>query len=68
MKRSKKIIAAIFVSLLSLALFQYLPHSLAKNPAPLPGKRRALLVGISKYESARFPKLEYPPNDVARLA
>ena len=68
MKRPKKIVAAVFVSLLSLALFQYLPHSLAKNPAPLPGKRRALLVGISKYESARFPKLEYPPNDVARLA
>ena len=68
MKRSKKIIAAVFASLLSLALFQYLPHSLAKKPAPLPGKRRALLVGISKYESARFPKLEYPPNDVARLA
>ncbi|HTK38532.1 MAG TPA: caspase family protein [Pyrinomonadaceae bacterium] len=68
MKRSKKIIAAVIVSLLSLALFQYLPHSLAKNLTPRPGKRRALLIGISKYESARFPKLEYPPNDVARLA
>jgi len=68
MKRSKKIIAAVFVSLLSLALFNFLPHSLAKNPIPNPGKRRALLVGISKYESAGFPKLEYPPNDVARLS
>lgn len=57
-----------FASLIALALFEFLPHSLAKNTASHSGKRRALLIGISKYESARFPKLEYPPNDVARLA
>jgi len=68
MKRSKKIVAIAFAPLLLLALLEILPHSLAKNPAPRPEKRRALLVGISKYEGALFPKLEYPPNDVARLA
>src|SRR5262249_411148 len=30
--------------------------------------RRALLIGIGKYDSPRFPFLEYPQNDVARFA
>jgi hypothetical protein len=32
-----------------------------------PPVRRALLIGVGKYESDRFPSLEYPQNDVARL-
>ena len=59
-------------ALLAITLVHSIPHSLAADAAPtnssVVGKRRALLVGIGKYDSARFPKLEYPPNDVARLA
>ena len=34
-----------------------------KTPA-----RRALLIGIGKYDSLKFPTLEYPVNDVARMS
>jgi uncharacterized caspase-like protein len=32
------------------------------------GIRRALLIGIRNYQNSKFPKLEYPLNDVSRLA
>src|SRR5437773_9132983 len=31
------------------------------------GVRRALLIGISKYDNENFPRLPYPANDIARM-
>lgn len=42
----------------------------AADKRPLQGKavRRALLVGIREYQSPKFPRLDYPLNDVAKLS
>jgi hypothetical protein len=63
-------VIALAIGLITLAASRAIVSPVNANEQRLdqkPPARRALLIGIGKYDSSRFPSLEYPQNDVARF-
>src|SRR5262245_51304167 len=72
MKRLARLtVLALTIGLVAMAASRAIFSPVNANEQRLdqkPPTRRALLIGIGKYDSPRFPSLEYPQNDVARFA
>jgi hypothetical protein len=72
MKRLAQVtVIALAIGLIALAANRATVSPVNANEQRLdqkPPARRALLIGVGKYDSPRFPSLEYPHNDVARFS
>jgi WD40 repeat protein len=60
--------AIIVLGLLAAALGGSSAAARGERPAPIPGKKYALLVGINDYDSPELAPLRYAENDVKDLA
>src|SRR5215470_12278362 len=71
MKRIALLIAILAIGIITLAMSGAIVSPVNANEQRLdqkPPARRALLIGVGKYDSPRFPSLEFPQNDVARFS